>query len=658
MAPLTRPLQVLIVDAHERDREQLLQILRQGFPGAIVQEIADEIGLTEAVRRTSFDVVITEYRLGWSDGLAVLRTVKTSQPQAVVIWASRAPLDEAIVLGVKAGLSDYVSKRRLHHLVDVIKASLDDHADVHAQPTTFQTLQTSEQRLRAIAALTSDYAYVLRIEAPGRITVEWVDERHTAFTGYTLAQLEESGGWTHLLHPQDAPSAIQRRQRWLTGQPDISEFRILTPSGEERWVREYTCPAYVSGTTGDLLIYGAGQDITHRRLLEAPLRQAQQMEAFAHLAGGIAHDFNNVLQVVSGYGDMVLRRMTRRSPLRHYVQEIRNVADQGAMLTRQLMTLSRKPYPQLQMVEIEKTFDKIAPMLRRLLGGNVELHLVVPSALGQVQTDPEQLEQVIMTLAVNARDAMTQGGCLTVEVAKINLPSSSTATQVGAPPGSYLQLTVRDTGPVLDMGIPSSIFEPFSIRGRGGKGADLGLFTVYSIVNQTGGTMRIESTPGIGTSITVYWPCANLSDVTVDAGVVTSATARAGGETILLVEDEALVRDLVRRVLLTSGYTVLEAVDGEQALQLRHEHPGPIDLLVADVMLPGLSGPEVAKRLVAMQPGLPVLYMSGYARETVERYDLPLSTSAFLQKPFTPAALLDRVREALKDPSTGALPSY
>jgi two-component system cell cycle sensor histidine kinase/response regulator CckA len=651
MAPPKQPSQLLIIDDHEDDRKQLAQLLRQGVPGVTLHEATDEDGLTEALRHTAFDVVVAEYRLGWSDGLRVLRTIKTHQPHAAVIWVSRAHLDEAIVLGMKEGLHDYVSKRRLHRLVDVIHASLAGQACAKAQKTALQTLHTSEQRYQVLAELTSDYAYILRIEAPERTFVEWVDARFTATTGYTLERLAVQDGWTHLLHPQDVPTALQRQLRWLAGQTDICELRLLTQSGEELWVREYTSPASVAGTTGSIRVYGAGQNIAQRRRLEAPLRQAQQMEALGRLAGGIAHDFNNVLQVVSGYSDMLLRRLKKRTLLRQYAQQIRDVAEQGAILTRQLVTLSRKPYPQPEVVEVEIVLERIAPVLRRLLGDDVELHLEVAPALGRIYTDPLQLEQVITTLAVEARDAMPQGGRLTVEVAKIALPLPGEEAGASPSTGGHLLLTISNTGSALDVGVPPPLFEPFFTRRRGGKGADLGLFTVYGIVNQIGGSMRVESVPGVGTTFTIYWPYVSPSDMAVDVAVTESTGATAGGETILLVEDEAIVRDLVCRVLQAAAYTVLEAADGEQALRLVQEQHGPIHLLVVDVVLPGISGPEVIKRLAATHPGLPVLYISGYAQETIERYDLP--SNAFLQKPFTPTALLDRVREALKTSRMG-----
>lgn len=641
-----QPLRFLILDDQADDRGRLLHALRQGFSGAVLLEITDQKAFEEAVAQGFFDVVVTEYRLTWTDGLKVLKTIRTYVPHASVIWVSRAHLDEAIAAGMKAGLNDYVSKNQLHRLVKVIKESLKRNEIAREHEETLRELQASEQRHRAISELTSDYAYVLCMDADGAIVCEWVNERFPYITGYTLEALDRRGGWTSLIHPEDVPAALLRRQHWLAGQTDISEFRIMTQSGEERWVREYTRPAQDGDSVRVVRIYGAGQDITERRRLEEPLRQAQKMEAIGRLAGGVAHDFNNLLQVISGYSDMLLRRLARRSPLRQYVQEIKDVAEQGAILTRQLMTVSRKPLLQPQVLEFKGIVNKITPILQRLLGEDIELRTTMDPTLGRVNTDPGQLEQVILNLAVNARDAMPQGGRLTIEATNVELHQPLTNQEAGIAPGEYIKLTVSDTGSGMDAETQSHIFEPFFTTKELGKGTGLGLFTVYSIVSQNGGNMRVESAPGVGTTFIIYWLRVNTPVEVVETESTPKISAH-GRETILLVEDEAIVRDLVRKVLQVEGYTVLETANGEQALQLANEHHGPVHLLLADVVLPGLSGPEVADRLTSTRPGIQVLYMSGYARDTIERYGVPVRERVFLQKPFTPTALLNRVREAL-----------
>ena len=438
----------------------------------------------------------------------------------------------------------------------------------------------------------------------------------------------------------------QRLPRWLAGQTDVSEFRIRTQVGKERWLRDHTCPVPDGQQTGSVQVYGAGHDITNQRFLEEPLRQAQKMEAIGRLAGGIAHDFNNVLQVVSGYSDLLLRRLSRYRIPRQYVQEIKNVAEQGAVLTQQLMTLSRKSVLQPQVLDFKHIINNITPILGRVLGEDIELITSVSATLGHVSADPGQLEQVILNLAVNARDAMPQGGRLIIEAANVRVDTSLTSRPEGMVPGEYIRLAISDTGSGMDRETQLHIFEPFFTTKEAGKGTGLGLFTVYGIVTQNGGSMQVESAPGAGARFIIHLPRVNtpIKEVELESA---PEFAPHGAETILLVEDEVVVRDLVRQVLQAVGYVVLEAANADQAVQLSTAHRGPIQLLLTDVVLPGLSGPEVAEQLTSTRQEMRAIYMSGYAQDRIKRYNIPTGQWLFLEKPFTPATLLANVREAL-----------
>jgi two-component system, cell cycle sensor histidine kinase and response regulator CckA len=642
----TNPLRLLLIDDDPDDRKHLLRRLRKGFPGVVVHEITTNQDLETAVAQHFFDVVVTEYQLMWTDGLKVLKKIRRRFPHMPVIWVSSVSLDEAIAAGMKAGLNDYVSKKHLQRLVKAIRDSVEEARTNQENARALQALRASEQRYRTLSELTSDYTYVLHIEAGGVVVCEWVNERFTFITGYTLQALERQGGWTSFIHPEEKSLASQRQARWLAGQTDTSELRILTQSGEERWVREYTCPVREATQAGVVRIYGAGQDITERRRLEEPLRQAQKMEAIGRLAGGIAHDFNNLLQVISGYSDLLLQRLTRPSTLRRYVQEVKNVAEQGAVLTRQLMVVSRKPLLQPQVLDFKDVISNIIPILQRILGEDIELITAVDPALGQVTADPGQLEQVILNLVVNARDAMPQGGRLTIEAGNVTLDQAGTSRSRGMGPGEYIRLAVSDTGCGMDAETQAHIFEPFFTTKEPGKGTGLGLFTVYGIVSQNGGTMQVASIPGVGTTFTIHLPQVD-SPVTEIQVETAPQVLPHGWETILLIEDEAVVRDLVRQVLQAAGYAVFEAANSEQALQLCSAHRGPIHLLLSDVVLPGLSGPEVAEQLASTRPEMQVIYMSGYALDTIRHSGIPPQQRMFLQKPFTPSTLLAHVREAL-----------
>ena len=642
----TPPLRFLIIDDNPDDLKRLAHCLRKGFSGAVLHEITSQQDLDEAIAQQPFDVVVSEYRFKWSDGLRVLKRIRRRFPHTPVIWVSSASHDEAIAAGMKAGLNDYVSKRHLQRLLKAIRDSLEQAKRCQQDAHTLEALRAAAQRYRVLSELTSDYAYLLHIEADGSMVCEWVSERFTAITGYTLEALTGQGDWTSFIHAEDLSIVSQRRPRWLMGQTDISEFRIITQGGEERWFRDYTCPVRDGHERYVMRVYGAGQEITERRRLEEPLRQSQKMEAIGRLAGGIAHDFNNLLQVISGYSDMLQQRLTRQRTLCRYVQEIKNVSEQGAVLTRQLMTVSRKSPVQSQALDFGSIISNIIPILRRLLGEDVELIASVAPDLGQVTADSGQLEQVILNLAVNARDAMPHGGRLMLEAVNVKLDVSLAGRLGGMAPGEYIRLAVNDTGSGMDVETQTHIFEPFFTTKEPGKGTGLGLFTVYGIVNQNGGKMQVESTLGVGTTFTIHLPRVDAPIKEIKVEPAPKLTPHAD-ETILLVEDEQVVRDLVGQVLQATGYEVLEATSGEQALQLSSTHRGPIHLLLADVVLPGLSGPEVAAQLVSTRPEMQVIYMSGYAPETVMRYGISEKHRLFLQKPFTPTTLLSHVREGL-----------
>ena len=379
---------------------------------------------------------------------------------------------------------------------------------------------------------------------------------------------------------------------------------------------------------------------------QGQLEQAQKMDAVGRLAGGVAHDFNNLLTVILGRTDILLHPLKPEDPMRRGIELIQRTAGRAADLTRQLLAFSRKQVLEPVVLDLGAVTTDMKDMLGRLIGEDIALLTTPTPRLGRVKADRGQIEQVIMNLAVNARDAMPQGGRLIVETADIDLDDEYVRRHVGARPGPHVMLAVSDTGTGIPHAIQSQIFEPFFTTKEQGKGTGLGLATVYGIVKQSGGYIEVDSEPGQGTTFRVYLPRLDAEPAPVDRSARPAAAA-GGTETILLVEDEEGVRELARDILRASGYTVLEARNGPEALLLCERHQGPLDMLLTDVVMPRMSGRELAERLAPLRPDLSVLYMSGYTDDAVIRHGVLGAGTAFLQKPFTPAALVLRVRETL-----------
>jgi PAS domain S-box-containing protein len=437
------------------------------------------------------------------------------------------------------------------------------------------------------------------------------------------------------------------RQVMTSLQPRLIPEEPATNSatGETRWFQTVKV-ALVAPDGGRPQVLGVATDITRRKQLEDQLRQAQKMEAVGRLAGGVAHDFNNVLTAILGHAHMLLEDTPADDARRSDLTEIKAAAQRAAGLTHQLLAFSRKQMLQPKVLDLNGVVGNLDKLLRRLIGEDVELCTVAGSGLGTVKADPGQIEQVIMNLAVNARDAMPRGGKLTIETANVELDGLYAREHVSVQPGRYVMLAVSDTGVGMDDNVKAHLFEPFFTTKEPGKGTGLGLATVYGIVKQSGGNIWVYSEPGRGTTVKIYLP--RVAAVAEDVGAgPESQVSLAGSETILLVEDEEAVRRLASRVLKARGYTVLLAADGQEALETLQRHTGAIDLLITDVVMPRMSGRELVEHVVPRRPDTKVLYISGYTDDAVVRHGMLDEGVMFLQKPFTPGGLARKVREIL-----------
>jgi len=399
-------------------------------------------------------------------------------------------------------------------------------------------------------------------------------------------------------------------------------------------------------------IHTIARDVTARKQLEAQFLQAQKMEAVGVLAGGVAHDFNNLLNVINGYTELALEDMAQDSPVREDLEQVREAGRRAASLTSQLLSFSRKSILNPEILNLNEIIANISPMLRRLIGENIELLTIEKPGLGLINADPGQLQQIVMNLALNARDAMPEGGKLTIETANVEFDEEYIREHPMVKAGPYSMLAISDNGIGMDAATRSHIFEPFFTTKEKGKGTGLGLSTVYGIVKQSNGFIWIYSEPGTGTTFKIYFPRIE-GEITKVAGESKPNDDFRGFETVLIVEDEKAVRALAARILHERGYNVLEASDGKEALRIVGEYAGKIDLIITDVVMPGMSGRELVSKIEVLHPGIKTLYISGYTDDVIVHHGILDSNVAFLQKPFTNESLARKVREVMNYSAPG-----
>jgi PAS domain S-box-containing protein len=513
--------------------------------------------------------------------------------------------------------------------------------------------KTAEDRLRLQAAALEAASYGLIITDREGI-IQYVNPAFTAMTGFSAA---EALGQTPRICKSGKHGPETYRRLWetiLAGQ--VWRGELINARKDGSLYTEVQTITPVRDEHGAITHFiGIKQDITERKALEAQFLQAQKMEAFGQLAGGVAHDFNNLLTVIGGCTDLLLQGEVKPEMRREILSQIKKASDRAAGLTNQLLAFSRRQVLLPQVVDLNVLVAEQEKMLRRLIGEDVQLVVQYDPDLHRIRADPGQLQQVILNLAINARDAMPRGGQLTIATRNVTLDDAFVTSHPQVRPGGYVLLEVRDTGCGMTPEVQARIFEPFFTTKEAGKGAGLGLATVLGIVGQSGGVIDVESQLGKGTSFRIYLPQTSLSASAVRSKPSAASLPR-GEETILLVEDDDNVRSLIAMILQDHGYTVLQAPDGLAALEIVRAHRQPIDLLLTDVVMPRISGPKLASLICVGQRPMKVLYMSGYLDDAITRYGLLEDSLHIMRKPLSPDGLLAKVREVLDLPATDGVP--
>jgi two-component system cell cycle sensor histidine kinase/response regulator CckA len=637
-------IRVLIVEDSSDDAELMARELeRDGFN--LEWERVETEGEYLRCLRGGPQVILSDSCLPQFDGLRALDLLQQHGLDIPFLLVSGHLGEDRAVEAMKRGVYDYVLKDRLARLGGAVRRALEQRRLRGDTAQATEALRRSEEHYRLISEVTADYAYTLREGTAGAFVCEWTTEAFPRITGFTLKEINMCG-WNSLYHPDDLPIVDRHHRALALGKPNVVEVRTVTKEGDVRWVRVFGRPVPGSQDQRTFRIYGAAQDITTNRDLEQQLLHAQKMEAIGRLAGGVAHDFNNLLTIVSGYGGMLKEEFERGDPNVENLKPILHAAGRAEELTRQLLALSRRQVLQLKPVNLSSVVGEIEKILRRVIGEDIELRTVLSPRLGSIQADVGQLEQVIMNLAANARDAMPNGGQLTMETANVDLEESYGHEHADVRAGSYVVLTVGDTGIGMNKETQACIFEPFFTTKEVGKGTGLGLATVYGIVTQSGGDIRVSSEPGHGSVFKVYFPRVD-QEAAKHAAAPSADRVATGSETILVVEDEEGVRDLICHVLRDHGYAVLETGEADEALRLSREYPGEIGLVLTDTVMPRMSGPQLAECVSQLRPGIRVLLTSGYPGNAVGDHGVIREGTAFLGKPFTSEDLARKVREVL-----------
>jgi two-component system cell cycle sensor histidine kinase/response regulator CckA len=600
-----------------------------------------------AVERECFDLILADCTLPSFDGMSALTIARETCPETPFIFISGWLGEEVAIETLKSGATDYVLKNRMSRLCPSVRRAIQEVDQKKERQRAEEALQSSQRFAQQIADASPNLLYLYDVINQRNA---YINHTISKITRYSMEDIhgQKLGFLVTLLHPDDKDSVCEQIKQWETLEDDEvteMEYRLKRADNDWRWLHSSHTVFSRTPEGKPLLILGTAQDITEKKRLEEQLHHAQKMESIGTLAGGIAHDFNNLLTAIIGNAQLGLANMEDDDPVKDRLMEIEKAGKRAGELTRQLLVFSRRQRIERRLININDTIGDFLKMLHRIIGEDVEVRFLTDAGLPMVLIDPGQIEQVIMNLAVNARDAMSGGGQLIIEIHTVTLDDSYCHEHAFITPGQYVQIVFSDTGSGMDSETQQRIFEPFFTTKDVGKGTGLGLATVYGIIKQHDGFIQVYSEVGHGTTFKIYLP---ISHEAVEEILPEVQTKPVGGlETILVVEDELGLRRLAKQILSELGYTVLTAEDGEQAMEIYNASKDQIDLMLVDVIMPKMGGREVYEQLQKMGSKTPIIFMTGYSTEMFQSNFIENKGAALIQKPYSVISLGQKVREVL-----------
>jgi PAS domain S-box-containing protein len=641
IAQAVERLRVLLVEDNPADARLVREMLRDedafGTTITHAERLSEAI---DALRDGGFNVVLLDLTLPDSTGIDTFARAHIEARTAPIVVLTGLADRALATRAVRDGAQDYLVKgevdgRALHQSLR--------HAV--ARQAADEALRASEERFRQLVENIRE-AFVV-VDLPS-MEVQYVSRTWEDIWGRPIADAYQGPqGWMDVVMNEDRHLVREAIRLVASGESAAAVFRVMHPGGHAVWVRARVFPVVTRGVVHRFV--GLMEDITDERRTESQLLQSQRMEAVGRLAGGVAHDFNNLLTAILGSAQLLQEDLSDNADAVLLTTEISRAAESAAALTHQLLAFSRQQILQPRALVINDVISAAEPLLRRLIAENVTLTLTLGDARHSVSADPGQMQQVLINLVANARDAVPLGGRITITTGETILTSADVAGHPSDANGPFVWLSVRDTGIGMDAETQRLVFEPFFTTKELGKGTGLGLATVYGIVKQSRGFISVESAVGQGTTFKVYLPAAGPADAAEDTRSHREASSGTGSETVLLVEDRDETRAAIRQMLTRRGYRVLEAATGDAAVRIAAAATDPIHVLLTDVVMPGLSGRDTAEQVAAIRPGIRVLFMSGYAHETIDLHGVLDASVAFIQKPFSLDQLCLKVQNVLKD---------